>query len=33
MKNLAVPVAELNPLGLLLAHVKEWEVEKGRVLK
>ena len=32
-KNLAVPVAELNPLAPLLAHVKGWEAEKGRVLK
>ncbi|MBE3119809.1 MAG: hypothetical protein IMZ50_13775 [Candidatus Atribacteria bacterium] len=29
-KNLSVPVIELKPLGGLLAHVKEWEAERGR---
>jgi hypothetical protein len=28
VKNLLVPVAELNPLPPLLKKVKEWEMEK-----
>jgi hypothetical protein len=31
VKNLLVPMNELNPLAPLLAHVKEWEAERGRV--
>jgi len=30
VKNLFVPMIELNPLAPLLAHVKEWEAERGR---
>ena len=33
VKNLCVPVAELNPLGPLLAHVKEWEAAKTLVME
>jgi hypothetical protein len=30
VKSLFVPLGELNPLRPLLAHVKEWEAERGR---
>jgi len=32
-KNLLVPLTELNPLGPLLAHVKEWEAAQKAVLE
>jgi len=31
VKNLLVPMAELNPLTPLLAHVKKWEAERERL--
>ena len=30
VKNLLVPMAELNPFRPLLAHVKKWEAERSR---
>jgi hypothetical protein len=33
VKNLLVPIHELNPLGPLLAHVKEWEATRKPVVE